>query len=55
MSMLRPLRIKRSFGWIQHSSSSSGFSGRDLNKLERLVEQNEAFFLEVWNEYFGRQ
>ena len=36
-------------------ASNYGFSSRDLNKLERLVEQNESFFLEVWNEYFRRQ
>ena len=33
-------------------ASNYGFSSRELNELERLVEQNESFFLEVWNEYF---
>jgi len=35
-------------------TSSYGFSSRELNKLERLVEQNEAVFLEAWNEHFGQ-
>ena len=33
-------------------ASNYGFSSRELNELERLVEQNESSFLEVWNEYF---
>jgi Domain of unknown function (DUF4160) len=36
-------------------ASNYGFSGRELNKLEKWVEQNDSFFLEVWNEYFGKQ
>jgi hypothetical protein len=36
-------------------ASNYGFSGRELTELERLVEQNESFFLEVWNEYFRKQ
>jgi hypothetical protein len=36
-------------------ASNYGFSSRELNELERLVEQNELFFLEVWNEYFRKQ
>jgi hypothetical protein len=35
-------------------ASNYGFSSRELNELERLVEQNEAVFLEAWNEYFGQ-
>jgi hypothetical protein len=35
-------------------ASNYGFC-RDLNELEGLVEQNELFFLEVWNEYFRKQ
>lgn len=35
-------------------ASSHGFSSRELNELERLVEQNEPVFLEAWNEYFGQ-
>lgn len=26
-----------------------------LNGIERLGEQNESFFLEVWHEYFRKQ
>ena len=36
-------------------ASNYGFSSRELNELEPLVEHNESFFLEVWNEYFRRQ
>jgi subtilase family serine protease len=35
-------------------ASSYGFSSREINELERLVEQNGSFFLEVWNEYFRK-
>ncbi len=35
-------------------ASNYGFSSRDLNEVSRLVEQNEAIFLEAWNEYFGQ-
>jgi len=43
--------------WLKPTqlASNYGFSSRELNELERLVEQNESFFLEVWNEYFGKQ
>ena len=42
--------------WIKPTqlASNYGFSSRELTELERLVEQNELFFLEVWNEYFSR-
>ena len=36
-------------------ASNYGFSSRELNELERLVEQNEAVFMEAWNEHFGQQ
>jgi len=35
-------------------ASNYGFSSRELNELERLVEQNEAVFMEAWNEHFGQ-
>jgi hypothetical protein len=35
-------------------ASSYGFSSRELNELERLVEEHEAVFLEAWNEHFGQ-
>jgi hypothetical protein len=35
-------------------ASNYGFSSRELNELGRLVEENEAVFLEAWNEYFGQ-
>lgn len=35
-------------------AANYGFSSRELNELERLVEENESFFLEVWNEYFSK-
>ena len=43
--------------WLDPAALASnyGFSNRDLNELGRLVEQNGAFFLEAWNEYFNQQ
>ena len=32
-----------------------GLSGRELNELARLVEENEVVFLEAWNEHFSQQ
>ncbi|MEK6333637.1 MAG: DUF4160 domain-containing protein [Acidobacteriota bacterium] len=34
-------------------ASNYGFSSRELNEVSQLVEQNEAVFLEAWNEYFS--
>jgi len=36
-------------------ASNYGFSSREINELERLVEQNEPLFLEAWNEHFSQQ
>ena len=36
-------------------ASNYGFSSRELNELERLVDANEAIFLEAWNEHFGQR
>lgn len=53
--MLRRVEMKRSSGLIRRSLQSNyGFSSRELNELGRLVEENEAVFLETWNEYFGQ-
>ena len=35
-------------------ASSSGFSSRELRKIEKLVVINRDHFIEAWNEYFGR-
>ena len=32
---------------------SKGFADHELLKLQRLVEDHEALFLEKWHEYFG--
>lgn len=34
-------------------ASSVGFSAQELTKLLGLVEANQSFFLEAWNEFFG--
>ena len=34
-------------------ASNYGFSSRELTEVGRFVEENEAVFLEAWNEYFG--
>jgi hypothetical protein len=51
---LRPLKIKRSWLNPTQLASNYGFSSRELNELERLVDENEAVFLEAWNEHFGQ-
>jgi hypothetical protein len=33
-------------------ASSSGFSARELHRIERLVAQRQAEFLEAWREFF---
>lgn len=30
-----------------------GFSGKELRKIQAMVESNKIMFLEAWNEYFG--
>ena len=35
-------------------AANYGFSSRELNEIGKLVEQNEQFFLEAWNEHFGQ-
>ncbi len=32
---------------------SGGFRGPELNKITRLVQENEHRFQEAWHEYFG--
>jgi len=32
-----------------------GFNGRELNRIERIVADNEELFLERWHEYFDDQ
>ena len=33
--------------------SSGGFKRKELNRIQQLVKDNHAHFLEAWNEYFG--
>lgn len=35
-------------------ASSSGFSARELRRLEGLVRENSDKLIEAWNEYFSR-
>ena len=30
-----------------------GFSGKELRKIQSIVESNQTKFLEAWNEYFS--
>ena len=32
---------------------SRNFNDHELRELQRIVEKNRDFFLEVWDEYFG--
>lgn len=34
-------------------ASSQGFRARDLSRLQPLVREHEAAFLEAWREHFG--
>ena len=40
---LHPIRLQK----------SKGFSGYDLRKIQKLIEQNKEIFKEKWNEYFS--
>ena len=33
-------------------SSSFGFSRIELNKIHKMIEENEGLLMEAWNEYF---
>ncbi len=35
-------------------ASNSGFSAGELRKIEKLVTDNQAEFIEAWHDYFGR-
>ena len=41
--------------WLDPVSlaSSSRFTGRELRRLERVVNEHQQRLLEAWNEYFG--
>ncbi|HQU43618.1 MAG TPA: DUF4160 domain-containing protein [Pirellulales bacterium] len=43
--------------WLEvvRLAGSRGFSGAELNQIERLVESNNDQLLEGWNEYFRGQ
>jgi hypothetical protein len=40
--------------WLQpvRLQNSGGFKPKELNRIQTLVEENQARFLEEWNEYF---
>jgi hypothetical protein len=41
--------------WLEpvRPASSTGFAAQELNRMQRLVEENATRFLETWHEYFG--
>ncbi len=41
--------------WLKPVSyaRSTGFSGQQLSKLHKLVEQNQQLLLEAWHEFFS--
>ena len=41
--------------WLEpvRLQTSGGFKRKELNRIQQLVEENQARFLEAWNEYFG--
>jgi hypothetical protein len=34
--------------------NSGGFSRFELKEIRRIIELQQEFFMEAWNEYFGR-
>jgi hypothetical protein len=34
--------------------SSGGFNRVELKQIRSIIEENQEFFMEAWNEYFGR-
>jgi hypothetical protein len=34
-------------------AANYGFNGRELNQIQRLVEEHRGELLEAWNEYFS--
>jgi hypothetical protein len=41
--------------WLQpvRLQNSGGFKRKELNRIQALIEENQARFLEEWNEYFS--
>lgn len=41
--------------WLEPISlaSATGFSARELRRLEQLVNENQSSWLEAWHEFFG--
>jgi hypothetical protein len=42
--------------WLQpvRLQNSGGFKRKELNRIQQLVEENQARFFEAWNEYFSK-
>lgn len=40
---LDPVRLER----------SRGFSGKDLNRIQEIIQDNQATLMGSWNEFFG--
>jgi hypothetical protein len=41
--------------WLQKVdlADNSGFAKKELNELHQIVNQNQQYLLDQWNEYFG--
>ena len=41
--------------WLQpvRLQNSGGFKSKELSRIQDLVEENQAKFVEVWNEHFS--
>ena len=41
--------------WLQpvRLQNSGRFKRKELNRIQKLVEENQTLFLEEWNEYFS--
>ena len=42
-------------GWPVGLARNFGFSAKELRRLQKLVRQHQAAFLEAWNGHFGAE
>jgi hypothetical protein len=53
-SILTAITRQLNFGWKQSVwQSNIGFSAKELNKLQFIVQENQQILLEAWYGYFG--
>jgi hypothetical protein len=55
MSMLNVKEIRQSSGWIRYDCKIAAgiYSRNEINRIQRLIEENQKMLLEKWNDYFS--